>query len=183
LRLIQGALTFSFAALLAGRDTMQNPQPGYAERFETSGYAASLPVPFVRASLGARTVAYLLDILFIFGFTAVLTLLITVIGVVTFGLGWTLFAVLPASGIIYSAITVGGAKQSTVGQRLMGLRVVAPERGGAVDFITAAVHALLFYVAVSTFLLWCLDILFGLMRSDRRLGHDLLLGLAVVHAR
>lgn len=163
---------------------MQNPQPGYAEqRYEAPGYTASLPIPFVRASLGARTVAYLLDILFIFGFTALLTLLITVIGVVTFGLGWTLFAVLPASGVIYSAITVGGAKQSTIGQRLMGLRVVAPERGGPVDFISAAVHALLFYVAVSTFLLWCLDVAFGLMRADRRLGHDLLLGLAVVHTR
>ena len=48
--------------------------------------------------------------------------------------------------------------------------------------ITAAVHALLFYVALSTFLLWFVDMLFGLMRSDRRLGHDLLLGLAVVRA-
>jgi uncharacterized RDD family membrane protein YckC len=162
---------------------MQNPQPGYAQRFDAPGYASALPVPFVRASLGARAVAYLLDILFIFGFTALLTLLITVIGVVTFGLGWTLFAVLPASGIIYSAITVGGSRQSTIGQRLMGLRVVAPESGARVDIITAAVHALLFYVAISTFLLWCADIAFGLVRSDRRLGHDLLLGLAVVHAR
>ncbi len=162
---------------------IQNPQPDYAQRFDAPGYATALPVPFVRASLGGRTVAYLLDILFIFGFTVVLTLLITVIGVVTFGLGWTLFAILPASGIIYSAITVGGSKQSTIGQRLMGLRTVAPESGARVDVITAAVHALLFYVAVSTFLLWCVDIAFGLMRSDRRLGHDLLLGLAVVHAR
>lgn len=159
---------------------MQNPQPGYAQRFEAPGYATSLPIPFVRASLGGRTVAYLLDIVFIFGFTALLTLLITVIGVVTFGLGWTLFAVLPASGIIYSAITVGGPKQSTIGQRMMGLRTVAPESGARVDVVTAAVHALLFYVAISTFLLWCLDVLFGLVRSDRRLGHDLLLGLAVV---
>jgi uncharacterized RDD family membrane protein YckC len=162
---------------------MQNPQPGYAQRFDTARYADSLPVPFVRASLGGRAVAYLLDILFIFGFTALLTLVITVIGVVTFGLGWTLFAVLPASGIIYSAITVGGPKQSTIGQRLMGLRVVAPETGARVDIITAAVHALLFYVAISTFLLWCVDVIFGLVRSDRRLGHDLLLGLAVVPAR
>ncbi|GJE14123.1 MULTISPECIES: RDD family protein [Methylobacterium] len=162
---------------------MQNPQPGYAQRFDTARYADSLPVPFVRASLGGRAVAYLLDILFIFGFTALLTLVITVIGVVTFGLGWTLFAVLPASGIIYSAITVGGPKQSTIGQRLMGLRVVAPETGARVDIITAAVHALLFYVAISTFLLWCVDVVFGLVRSDRRLGHDLLLGLAVVPAR
>ncbi|MCJ2052444.1 RDD family protein [Methylobacterium sp. J-070] len=162
---------------------MQNPQPGYAQRFDTAGFTASLPVPFVRASLGGRALAYLLDIVFIFGFTVLLTLLITVVGVVTFGLGWTLFAILPASGIIYSALTVGGPKQSTIGQRLMGLRVIAPESGARVDMITAAVHALLFYVAISTFLLWCVDIVFGLARTDRRLGHDLLLGVAVVHAR
>ncbi len=162
---------------------MTDPRTAYAQRMAAPQFGGGLPIPYVRASLGGRTIAYLLDILFILGFTAILTLAITVIGLVTFGLGWTLFAVLPASGILYSAITVGGRKQSTIGQRLMGLQVVAPERGGPVDILSAAVHALLFYVAVSTFLLWCLDVAFGLMRSDRRLGHDLLLGLAVVHAR
>lgn len=156
---------------------------GYAERHETHGFTSALPVPYVRASLGGRTLAYLLDIVFILAFTGLLTLLITVIGIVTFGLGWTLFAVLPASGVLYSAITVGGARQSTLGQRMLGLRTIAPESGARVDLITAAVHALLFYVAVSTFLLWCVDLGFGLVRADRRLGHDLLLGLAVVHAR
>jgi hypothetical protein len=78
---------YACAASLAGRDTMQNPQPGYAQRFDMPGYASALPIPFLRASLGGRTVAYLLDILFIFGFTVLLTLLITVVGVVTFGLG------------------------------------------------------------------------------------------------
>lgn len=162
---------------------MYESRTDYAARPATAPFTGGLPIPYVRASLGARTVAYLLDILFILGFTTLLTLAITVIGIVTFGLGWTLFAVLPASGIIYSAITVGGRRQSTIGQRLMGLRVVAPESGAPVDIVSAAVHALLFYVAVSTFLLWCVDVAFGLVRSDRRLGHDLLLGLAVVHAR
>ncbi|MDP4021870.1 RDD family protein [Methylobacterium sp. NEAU 140] len=162
---------------------MTDPRTTYAEPAYAPGYASSLPIPFVRASLGGRTMAYLLDIVFILGFTALLTLAITLIGLVTFGLGWTLFAVLPASGILYSAITVGGNRQSTLGQRMLGLRVVAPESGRRVDVLTAAVHALLFYVAISTFLLWCVDIAFGLMRPDRRLGHDLLLGLAVVHAR
>ena len=160
---------------------MLNPT-GYSDRLGTSGYGLPTPLPLVRASLGARFVAYLLDILFIFGFTALLTLLITIVGVVTFGLGWILFAVLPASGIIYSAITVGGSAQSTWGMRMMGLRVVAPESGRRIDVVTAAVHALLFYVALSTFLIWFVDMLFGLMRADRRLGHDLLLGLAVVRA-
>ena len=160
---------------------MANPQPGYAQRYDMPpGPMGALPVPYVRASLGGRFVAYLLDIAFIFMFTALLATLIAVIGVLTFGFGWTLFAILPASGIIYSALTVGGAKQSTWGMRMMGLRVVAPESGAPVDILTAAVHALLFYVAISTFLLWCLDILFGFVRPDRRLGHDVLLGLAVV---
>ncbi|MFD0934141.1 RDD family protein [Methylobacterium trifolii] len=161
---------------------MPNPQTGYAERLEMPGYASALPVPYVRASLGGRTVAYLLDILFILGFTAVLWLAIALIGLVTFGLGWALFAVLPASGVIYSAVTVGGPRQSTLGMRMMGLRVVAPESGRPVDLISAAVHALLFYVAISTFVLWFLDVVFGVVRSDRRLGHDLLLGLAVIRA-
>lgn len=153
---------------------------GYAPRPQAP-YGAPMALPVVRASLGGRGVAYLLDILFIFGFTALLTLLITVLGALTFGLGWTLFAVLPASGILYSALTVGGAGQGTWGMRMMGLRVVN-QAGTRVDMITAGVHALLFYVAISTFLLWALDVVIGLVRPDRRLGHDLLLGLAVVRA-
>lgn len=159
---------------------MANPQPGYAERHETPVYPGAMPVPYVRASLGGRFVAYLFDIAFIFVFTMLLATAIAVLGVVTFGFGWSLFAILPASGVIYSALTVGGARQSTWGMRMLGLRVVAPESGARVDMLTAAVHALLFYVAISTFLLWCVDILFGLLRPDRRLGHDLLVGLAVV---
>jgi uncharacterized RDD family membrane protein YckC len=163
---------------------MTNFEPGYRPGYTqdpsmAAGYGA-VPVAYIRASLGGRSVAYLLDLLFILGFTAVLGTAIFLVGVVTFGLGWALFPILGVSGILYSAITVGGAKQSTLGMRMMGLRVVAPESGRPVDMLTAAVHALLFYVAVSTFLLWCLDILFGLVRSDRRLGHDVLLGLAVV---
>jgi hypothetical protein len=44
----------------------------------------------------------------------------------------------------------------------------------------AAVHALLFYVAASTFFLWVLDLGLGMVRSDRRLGHDLLTNIAFV---
>ena len=161
---------------------MSYPQTDYAQRQETFGFPGMMPVPHVRASLGGRFVAYLLDIGFIFAFTAILATAIAVLGVVTFGFGWTLFAVLPASGIIYSAITVGGRRQSTFGMRMMGLRVVAPESGARVDVITAAVHALLFYVAISTFLLWCVDLLFGVLRADRRLGHDVMVGLAVLRA-
>ncbi|GJD95353.1 RDD family protein [Methylobacterium iners] len=160
---------------------MLNSQPRYADPHQGSAYGLPMSLPAIRASLGGRSLAYLLDILFILGFTTFLWFAILILGVVTFGLGWTLFAILPASGILYSALTVGGSRQATWGMRMMGLRVIATE-GGRVDMITAAVHALLFYVAISTFLLWFVDVLFGFVRQDRRLGHDVLLGLAVVRA-
>ncbi|WP_298952569.1 RDD family protein [uncultured Methylobacterium sp.] len=140
------------------------------------------PPALVRhGGLSRRFLAYLLDIVFIFGFSCLLGLAISLLGVITFGLGWALYAILPASGILYSALTLGGSRQSTIGMRMLGMRGVRAEDGGPVDWITAGVHALLFYVAVSTFLLWLLDIGIGAVRADRRMGHDLLVGLAIVH--
>ena len=63
---------------------------------------------------------------------------------------------------------------------MMGLRVVDATTGGPVGVLTAAVHALLFYVAAGTLVLWLFDLFLGLARSDRRLGHDLLTGIIVV---
>jgi uncharacterized RDD family membrane protein YckC len=64
--------------------------------------------------------------------------------------------------------------------RMMGLKVVDAGSGVPVDKITAAVHALLFYVAAGTFVLWAIDIVVGMARADRRLGHDLITGVALV---
>jgi uncharacterized RDD family membrane protein YckC len=134
-------------------------------------------------TLGRRFFAYLIDIVMIALFSFGLSVLIAIIGLLTLGLGWSLFAIVPASAIIYNAITIGGPRQSTIGMRMMGLRVVDAATGGPVGMLTAAVHALLFYVAAGTFVLWLLDLFLGLARSDRRLGHDLLAGVVVVRDR
>ena len=133
-------------------------------------------------TLGRRFFAYLIDLVMIVLFSTLLSVAIAVIGLLTFGLGWGLFAILPASAIIYNAITVGGPRQSTIGMRMMGLRVADAATGGPVGMLTAAVHALLFYVAAGTFVLWLLDIFFSITRSDRRLGHDLLPGVVLVRS-
>jgi uncharacterized RDD family membrane protein YckC len=133
-------------------------------------------------TLSRRFFAYLIDLLMIVLFSTFLSVAIAVIGLLTFGLGWSLFAILPASAIIYNAITVGGPRQSTIGMRMMGLRVVDATTGGPVGMLTAAVHALLFYVAAGTFVLWVLDLFLGVARSDRRLGHDLLTGVVLVRS-
>ena len=132
--------------------------------------------------LSRRFFAYLVDVMIVFGIVALLAIAIFFIGIVTFTLGWGLYALLvpPLIAIVYNAVTIGGPAQSTVGMRMMGLRVVDAGTGGPVDKITAAVHALLFYLAAGTFILLAVDIFIGMTRQDRRLGHDLLTGTTLV---
>lgn len=145
---------------------------------------ATSGVPLARTDgvLGRRFFAYLIDILVIFGLIAILAIVIFLFGIVTLTLGWWLYALLfpPAVAIVYNALTIGGRAQSTIGMRMMGLKVVDAGSGGPVDKITAAVHALLFYLAAGTFVLWAIDIVIGMTRSDRRLGHDLLTGVTLI---
>ena len=131
-----------------------------------------------RGVLTPRFFAYLIDLCVIGLLMVVLWMIISVIGLLTFGLGWLLYPVLGVTGVIYSAITVGGPRQSTIGMRLLGLKVISVD--GRPDVITAGVHALFYYVAAGTVLLWLIDVITGLVRSDRRMLHDLLTGLTVV---
>lgn len=132
-----------------------------------------------RGVLASRFFAYLVDAVVIFLLTFLLGWLIAFMGVVTFGLAWLLFPLLAGTGVIYSAVTVGGDAQATIGMRWLGLRVVGQD-GAQVDWLIAAVHAIFFYIAIGTFILFVVDILTGLVRSDRRLLHDVLAGLTVV---
>lgn len=131
--------------------------------------------------LGRRFFAYLIDLLVVLGLSLVLGLAILLLAIPTLGLSLWAFAILgPGTAILYSALTVGGPGQGTYGMRAMGLRAVDAGTGGPVDFLTAAVHALLFYVAAGTFVLLVLDLAVGAVRTDRRLGHDLLAGILLM---
>lgn len=131
--------------------------------------------------LRRRLLAYLVDLVAISVLIALFGVLVAVAGVLTFGLGWALYVILvPATAILYSALTVGGRRMGTFGMRAFGLAAVDAGTGGPIGYLVAGVHALMFYVGIGTFLLLCLDVFIGLARSDRRLGHDLLAGLIVI---
>ncbi|GGG49539.1 RDD family protein [Chelatococcus composti] len=143
----------------------------------------TLPPEATAGVLTPRLFAYLIDICVIAVLMVMLFVIVTVLGALTFGLAWFLFPVVGAgTGVLYSMVTVGGSRQSTIGMRMLGLRAVGPG-GTPVDYVTAAVHALLFYVAASTGLVLMVDILVGLLRDDRRLLHDVLTGVTIVNAR
>jgi uncharacterized RDD family membrane protein YckC len=143
-------------------------------------YGTGVDSRLSEGTLGKRFFGYLIDLVVIAIVTAVFWVLIGILGVVTLSLGWALFPLLAVVPILYNAVTVGGPAQATIGQRVMGLRAVDALTGGRVNWVMAAAHALLFYVAASTFFLWVIDLGLGMVRSDRRLGHDLLTNIAFV---
>jgi uncharacterized RDD family membrane protein YckC len=133
-----------------------------------------------RGVISRRFWAYLVDLIVIAIWSGIVCIGIFMVGLLTFGLGWALFALVPLTAIIYNAVTIGGPSQATVGMRFAGLKVLDATNGSRPTGLAAAVHALLFYVAVSTFILWAGDILLGFARGDSRFGHDLLTGLVIV---
>lgn len=144
----------------------------------------TLPVTYsTDGALSRRLFAYLIDLLMIGLLSGILSIVIGILGILTFGFGWMLFGLLPLTAIVYNAMTIGGPNQATIGMRVMDLKVVDAATGGPVGMLVAAVHALLFYLAVGTFVIWAVDIMIGLVRDDRRIGHDILTGVVVVRNR
>lgn len=140
------------------------------------------PLQDTRGVLGSRLFAWIGDVVVLCFLTWIVLVLLGILGIVTFGLTWLLMGgATVAVALGYAAITIGGRKQATLGMRMAGLRVETAS-GGRPDALAAAVHALFFYVAAGTVGLWLLDIACGLVREDRRLGHDLLTGLVVVRS-
>jgi len=79
--------------------------------------------------------------------------------------------------LLYFGLTLGGASQGSPGMRAMGLAMTRVD-GRRMDFLTAMVHTVLFWVINSV--LTPLVLLAGLFIERSRLVHDLLLGTVVV---
>jgi uncharacterized RDD family membrane protein YckC len=123
-----------------------------------------------RGVLGSRLFAYVVDIFLIFALTILFGFALFILGFLTFGFAWLLIAAVgPVTAVVYSALTVGGPRQATFGMRIMNLKVVTVS-GAAPGMLVAAVHALL------------IDVGIGFMRRDKRLGHDLIVDVAIINA-
>lgn len=133
-----------------------------------------------RAYEGVRTrriIAFLVDYLIVGLLTIPFAIVVLLLGLLTFGLGWMLFSILvPAVALVYIWTTLGGPAQATVGMRLMGIRLERLD-GRAVDGMLAVVHSVLFWAANA--LLTPLVLLVTLFSDRKRTLHDLLLGTVV----
>ncbi|WP_316859626.1 RDD family protein [uncultured Cohaesibacter sp.] len=128
--------------------------------------------------LSRRILAFLFDAVLIFCLMILVSIVIAILGAITFGLGWLLYAALfPLVTLSYTAVTLGGYNAATPGMRFMGLEMRL-WYGARPYGILAVMHSLLFWfgnVILTPFIL-----LVGLFTSRKQLLHDMLLGTVVM---
>ena len=132
--------------------------------------------------LPRRIVAFFIDAVLIIGPIILLALFIFIFGLVTFGLGWLLFWLLSPIFVIWAIVYVGwtlSAPQSaTIGMRLVDLEL-RTWYGGPMYFLLGAVHAIFFWISVTT--LTPLILLVALVNRQHKLLQDFLTGTVMIN--
>lgn len=143
-----------------------------------SRYAAPEDWRAYSGTLIRRVIAFCVDYVLIAILIVPAAIVLFLLGIPTLGLAWYLF---PGLGLIVAALyfgfSIGGASQASPGMRMMGVMLVRVD-GRKIDFFTAMIHLILFWVLNSV--LTPLILLAGLFTDRSRLIHDLFVGTAAV---
>nr|WP_321457477.1 RDD family protein [uncultured Cohaesibacter sp.] len=128
--------------------------------------------------LSRRTLAFFIDAFVIMVLMVAASMIIAVIGIITFGLGWLLYAILlPLVALPYIAMTLGGYRASTIGMRMMGLEMRL-WYGAKPYAMLAVMHSILFWVGNT--ILTPFIVLLGLFTKRKQLLHDMILGTMIM---
>lgn len=132
--------------------------------------------------LPRRVVAFVIDLVILAIPVMVVSTFIFAAGIVTFGFGFLLYFLLPPMtvlwGLVYYGFTLGSPHSATIGMRVMDLEM-RTWYGSPAYFVLGAVHAVVFWVSVST--LTPLILLVCFFNERHRLLHDILLGTVVIN--
>jgi uncharacterized RDD family membrane protein YckC len=127
-----------------------------------------------------RVFAFLIDSAVILTLMLVASIVIAILGVFTFGLGWLLFPLVwPVIAILYEVLTIGGPASASPGMRFVGIEL-RTETGERMNYPLALLHALGFWFSVT--LLTPLVLLVALFTARKQLLHDLLLGTVAIRS-
>src|SRR6202008_5160965 len=135
-------------------------------------------------SSARRCLAFAIDVIIIAIPVVFAALFIFIVGLVTLGLGWTLYWLLsPASviwAICYYGLTFGSPASAALGMRGMDIEM-RTWYGAPAYFVLGAVHAIAYWFTVS--FLTPLILLVAFFNDRRRLLHDMLVGTIVINNR
>jgi uncharacterized RDD family membrane protein YckC len=132
--------------------------------------------------LARRVVAFIVDFVIISIPVVLAAMFIFAFGIVTLGLGFALYWLLPSAtviwAIVYFGVTLGGPASATLGMRVMDLEM-RTWYGAPAYFVLGAVHAIAFWFMVSFFTPFVLLVAFFNERG--RLLHDIILGTVIIN--
>ena len=132
--------------------------------------------------LARRVVAFLIDFIIIAIPVVVAAMFIFAFGIITLGLGWALYWLLPAASVVWALVyfgaTLGSERSATIGMRVMDLEM-RTWYGAPAYFVLGAVHAVAFWFTVSFFTPFVLLVAF--FNERRRLLHDIMLGTVIIN--
>ena len=132
--------------------------------------------------LARRIVAFMIDFLAIAAPIVLGAMFIFAFGIVTLGLGWALYWLLPPASVIwalaYFGLTLGGPSSATIGMRVMDLQM-RTWYGAPAYSVLGAVHAIVFWFSISALTPFILLVAF--FNQRRRLLHDIVLGTVVIN--
>jgi uncharacterized RDD family membrane protein YckC len=155
---------------------------GMSLELKPHAYDPSANPELFEGVLPRRLIAFAIDLVIIMLPVALAAILIFFLGLVTFFLGWGLFALLyPATVIwtlLYCGLTPGSAASATIRMRVMDLEM-RTWYGAPAYFLLGAVHASVFWITISA--LTPLVLVVGLLNERRRLLHDILTGTVVIN--
>lgn len=132
--------------------------------------------------LSRRVTAFIIDFIILAIPVVLVAMFIFAFGIVTLGLGFALYWLLPPGTVIWALLyfgtTLGGPNSATIGMRVMDLEM-RTWYGAPAYFVLGAVHAIAFWFTVSFFTPFVLLVAF--FNERRRLLHDILLGTVVIN--
>jgi uncharacterized RDD family membrane protein YckC len=132
--------------------------------------------------LARRVVAFVIDFAIVAAPVVLAAMFIFAFGIVTLGLGFALYWLLPPATVIWALVYFGaslaGPASATIGMRVMDLEM-RTWYGAPAYFVLGAVHALAFWFSISAFTPFILLVAF--FNERRRLLHDIVLGTVVIN--
>ncbi len=132
--------------------------------------------------LARRVIAFIIDFVLIAVPVLLASMFIFVFGIVTLGLGFALYYLLPPASVIwalcYFGLTLGSASSATIGMRVVDLQM-RTWYGAPAYFVLGAMHAVFFWMSITFFTPFVLLVAF--FDPRRRLLHDILLGTVVIN--
>ncbi|MGA7972365.1 MAG: RDD family protein [Pseudolabrys sp.] len=132
--------------------------------------------------LARRVIAFVIDFVILAVPVILAAMFIFAFGIVTLGLGWALYWLLPPATVIWALVyfgaTLGSETSATVGMRVVDLEM-RTWYGAPAYFVLGAVHAIAFWITLSVLTPFILLVAF--FNDRRRLLHDILLGTVVIN--